>query len=889
MQRTTLLFASLWMAIAVTSPGHATPWEGPFAGLTYVQIDKALPTPDFEVPEGDEGTPTPGPGVAEPLPPKVLSLLGTAWIDYPEGVAAYVLPADLPSLESALQEAGLAWSVGLPREIQLPQHEIEPADPETRVALGFPSTFPPLAVPGRFIVQFAYPVKTEWLVQFGTSCGVKILAAFAQRAFLVLAPSETAIASCAAASYLAWVDAYLTTDRVSPEYFAQESGGFSLQFTGGVNLAQKSALVATTMTLEAVEGGGAGEFGFVEVMASGAALAAFAKDDPDLLSVTYSGTAEWSDERVGLIVAGRAGTSGTLGAPGYLPWLAGRGLSTPANQQVVAIFDSGYDRGWKQVQRYDPRTDDHHPDLEEPDRLVLLEGVPTAHFAKDRIGHGTMVAGIVAGAANPPEVVTVSERGGGVDGLGYAYGTGIAPMSRLAVVPIPANDLKLPERQDAALKLVLSSSVPADRATICNQSWNLAATGNQMPAPNPLNTYDATARFFDERALDANVATAAKEPLTFVFSAGNYAYQYPNGPARFNTVASPATAKNVIAVGATTSWRPAAAAGGPAIPCAYTMALRPPDQDAPRADVLGLFSGRGRFFGGSAGADIASRVRIKPDLVAPGVRVFSTVPFGLVGVSSYDLPVGCTKYEPSNVDTGYYYTYGSGTSFAAPVVSGVAALLRKWFLDKLQNNPSPSLLKAAMIATADSLGHVPGQDHRPSPLTGWGRVSLDRLTDPAVQRFWNDNPNGGVITMGVRQWTRTIGNPALPTHITIAWSDPPAGVLSGPMAQGALVNDLNLTVEELNAAGLVVATYYGNLFRENVPAGGGRDTGFSWKFLTPLKKEDPRDAINNVEGVFIPPNTLAAGRKLRIRVTGQNVPMGPQRFAVYAYNVQPAS
>ncbi len=143
--------------------------------------------------------------------------------------------------------------------------------------------------------------------------------------------------------------------------------------------------------------------------------------------------------------------------------------------------------------------------------------------------------------------------------------------------------------------------------------------------------------------------------------------------------------------------------------------------------------------------------------------------------------------------------------------------------------------------------------------------------------------------MGVRQWTRTIGNPALGTYITVAWSDPPAGLLSGPSAQGALVNDLNLTVEVLDAAGLVVGTYYGNLFRENVVAGGGRDTGFSWKFVTPLRDSDPRDAINNVEGVFLPPNTLAAGRKLRIRVTGQSVPVGPQRFAIYAYNVQPAN
>ncbi len=35
-------------------------------------------------------------------------------------------------------------------------------------------------------------------------------------------------------------------------------------------------------------------------------------------------------------------------------------------------------------------------------------------------------------------------------------------------------------------------------------------------------------------------------------------------------------------------------------------------------------------------------------------------------------------------------------------------------------------MNAGMIATAESLGFVPGQDHRPSPLTGWGRQEARR-------------------------------------------------------------------------------------------------------------------------------------------------------------------
>jgi hypothetical protein len=46
------------------------------------------------------------------------------------------------------------------------------------------------------------------------------------------------------------------------------------------------------------------------------------------------------------------------------------------------------------------------------------------------------------------------------------------------------------------------------------------------------------------------------------------------------------------------------------------------------------------------------------------------------------------------------------------------------------------------------------------------------------------------------------------------------------------------------------------------------------------------DSINNVEAVFIPANTFTAGQKLTLKVTGENVAAGAQKFAVYAYNLR---
>jgi hypothetical protein len=308
------------------------------------------------------------------------------------------------------------------------------------------------------------------------------------------------------------------------------------------------------------------------------------------------------------------------------------------------------------------------------------------------------------------------------------------------------------------------------------------------------------------------------------------------------------------------------------LPCgANPNGSRPPDQDAQSIFGLGLFSGLGVPFGPGFGSRLHT-VRVKPDLIAPGVRIFSTVPFN---PAFYLSPVGCVKYYPDPATEVYHHTYGTGTSFSAPVVSGVAALARKWFLDR-GVDPSPSLVKAALIATAEEAGVG---DRRPSFRSGWGRVSLNRLTRPDVERFYSSTA-APVSTGQMRVWTRTVSDPAKDTYIVLVWPDPPSDIPGG--SQAPLKNDLSLTAEEI-IGGLPL--WRGNNLRENK---AGIDTGYSHRFQT---INDPAllDSINNVEAIFIPANTFPTGQKLTIKVRGESVVQGPQGFAVYAWNVKPNS
>jgi serine protease AprX len=832
--------------LALALAGSATPqpgegWTSALQGRELIVIEKER--------SGEAGA-------FLPLPSVVEAALGHDRVDY-ESFVAVRLPAEQARnlTDSALSE-GLAVLINPEPRVPLPFHAFDPGKPEERTANRRPGGIRPLPVPNRYLIRFAFPLREEWDAELA-SCGVEKVVYFGHGAFLVRAPHLGAIRSCPVAQYLSWAGPYLTTDRLSSDLIGDdEPAEHWLQFVPGT--AHATAFAALPAGVEILDEYRAGQGEptdslYLHVRAGAPELEALAQTSEDLLTVLPYSAPTPSDERQGQILAGlHDGTKvRPLGAsvPHYTDWLQGRGLNGTTNQQTVAVFDTGYDDGLGSA--------GHHLDLENPKRLIAAQNFVPGNInpnARDPWGHGTAVAGIIAGNGIGTGIV---------DSKGFYRGTGIAPKAKIVMAQIFDDQTTAgcaltgrPQPSTVGNAINFSrSSGSTDRAFISNHSWN---TGQA--------NYDAWAQLLDQRVLDADTVRAGAQPMTMVVSAAN------KGPA-FETVEGPATAKNVIAVGSTQSYRPVSTSLEPDAPplnCSPASTL--PLEDALHIGKVSDLSSRGKQFPAN-GLTVLS-TRIKPDVVAPGGRVFSTVPYNTA--STYTCQNICRKYWPDPPAPGYH-SYMNGTSFAAPVVSGMAALLQKWFLDRGMA-PSPSLLKSALIATADDLGassSLYASDHRPSAIYGWGRANLDRATDSVARFYVTDTAGLAVSTGGQQVWTRTIDNPSLETRIVVAWSDPAnesSGLLDPP-----LVNDLQIVVEKVGAS----VSWRGNVLNEVMT---GVDDGYSY---TLTLGSNLNDSMNTVEAVFLPPNTFTAGQQVTIRVTGINVPMGPQKFSIYAYNVRP--
>ncbi len=145
----------------------------------------------------------------------------------------------------------------------------------------------------------------------------------------------------------------------------------------------------------------------------------------------------------------------------------------------------------------------------------------------DTNGHGTHVAGIIAGDGT--ESLTVTNAQGSIMPATNGQFRGMAPLANLLSMDWYDSDQDLQEA--AALT----------NALISNNSWNYGGD----------NAYDLAAASYDAAVRDALPEVTGSQPVLFVFSAGNDGGgDDDGGGGNADTILSPATAKNVITVGA---------------------------------------------------------------------------------------------------------------------------------------------------------------------------------------------------------------------------------------------------------------------------------------------------------------------------------------------------
>lgn len=466
-------------------------------------------------------------------------------------------------------------------------------------------------------------------------------------------------------------------------------------------------------------------------------------------------------------------------------------IAQTGDGQIVAVADTGLDV--------------EHPDFQ--GRLAGVVALGRRNDYSDPHGHGTHVSGSVLGDGN----ASAGKIRGAAPGAKLFFQSLLDPNGGLGGLPLDLGEL-FEEAYQAG-------------ARIHNNSW-----GSATPSVYTVNSEEV-----DE-------LVARRRDMLVVISAGNEGQaadrlHCQSGCVNWLSITSPASCKNALTVGASRSSRVdgglAKRTYGSAWPKDFPEPPIAAEKISGNPSALAAFSSRGP----------CDDRRIKPDVVAPGTDIASAKS------SLAPLRQFWGSY-PGNA----HYAFMGGTSMAAPLVAGCAALVREYYVKECRAKPSAALLKATLVNGTRWLtgpDAVADHPHLPNYHQGFGSLYMpwaisnpslpelklefvDTWQDPARQFGRNGQRFQFQLAVSGGEWLR----------LCLTWTDLPAR---------ALQNNLNLFVQHLPSG----QKWMGNA---ELPMG--------------LRIPDPE---NNVEVVRLenPP----VGDYL-IQVSATNLLKGPQDFAL---------
>jgi serine protease AprX len=286
-------------------------------------------------------------------------------------------------------------------------------------------------------------------------------------------------------------------------------------------------------------------------------------------------------------------------------------------------------------------------------RVVYQTSLVPNSDPNDHYGHGTHVSGILSGNG------TNSSTSNSI----YMV-RGIAPSANLISIKV-LNDSGVGSDSTVIAGIQLAIQLKAKyNIRVMNLSLGRPVSGSYLNDP-----------------LCQAVQQAWQAGIVVVVAAGNDGRNNSQGTNGYGTITAPGNSPFVITVGAMNT----------------VGTLTPAD------DKIASYS--------SKGPTVIDHI-VKPDLMAPGNRIISLNLGGSWFDSNYPAnDVAMSVYSATSGKSGKDYFVLSGTSMAAPMVSGAAALI-------IQKNPllTPDQVKARLMESATKF--APGFSSVTDPVTG---------------------------------------------------------------------------------------------------------------------------------------------------------------------------